>query len=448
MINNNRADMNFDKARLKAFFREISAQIGNKSNDMLSFDLVRRELRAYNERYLGVRAVEIAKIVGSVDRYRDFDRAFLPKQQHTKERWKNIDRAYYEGVHLPAVQLYKVDDIYFVSDGNHRVSVAKEQGLEFIDAEVIECDTRTPITADMDIEELILKAAYTDFLEFTRLDVLRPAQRIDLSSPTGYETLKEHVATLRYFLSLGRGEEVSWDETVSSWYDRIYLPIVKVIEERKVLDSFPGRTAADLYLWVVEHRHYLSQQRGDIGAVEAAIDFAAHFRQRPLPKILADVGTRLVKSLVRIGESERGRPRELHLDGLDHSLEFNFHDGGEAVKEHIAVHRYYLGVERQAEVSWAEAVRSWHDHLYLPVVNIIRDRDILRRFPDCTEADLYLWISAHRSYLQKLREDEDVDVETAATDFAAQFGEKSLLETVGEAGTRVAQAITKPRSSQ
>ncbi len=122
------------------------------------------------ESYRGSGIVPVNQIVGSVDRFRDFDRAFLPRQRHTAGRWKNIDRAYYQDVRLPPIQLYKVGDVYFVKDGNHRVSVARERGVEFIDAEVIEGHIRVPLYASMSPAELLLQVEYAEFLRRTDLD--------------------------------------------------------------------------------------------------------------------------------------------------------------------------------------------------------------------------------------------------------------------------------------
>ena len=105
---------------------------------MLSFDEVRRALLVSNQTYLGKRVIDVKNIVGSVGRQGDFDRSFLPTRASVAARWKRIDRAFHRSEELPPVRLYKIEDHYFVLDGNHRVSVARYHGAETIDAEVIE----------------------------------------------------------------------------------------------------------------------------------------------------------------------------------------------------------------------------------------------------------------------------------------------------------------------
>jgi len=131
-------DFDFTRARRKALFRRIHARFFGDpaSTSMQSFEDVSNELRAFNRVRLGRRAVAVEKIVGSVGRSGDFDRAFMPARMSLEARWKRVDRAYHGGQDLPPVALFKVGESYFVEDGNHRVSVARFQGVEWIDADV------------------------------------------------------------------------------------------------------------------------------------------------------------------------------------------------------------------------------------------------------------------------------------------------------------------------
>jgi hypothetical protein len=131
-------DKDFVRARHRALVARVAAFLRGKCGDMLSFDAVRRETRAVGGLRRGRREVEVSRIVGSVGRYRHFDRNFMPKKASLRERWERVDRAFVRGEELPPVSLYKIGDRYFVEDGNHRVSVARYQGAEMIDAEVTE----------------------------------------------------------------------------------------------------------------------------------------------------------------------------------------------------------------------------------------------------------------------------------------------------------------------
>ena len=279
-------ESDFNRARAKAFLGEMAAIIARRPNEPLSFDAVKRSLKVFGQSYRGVQTVPIEKIIGSATlRYHDFDKVFLPTQQRTKSRWRNIDRLYYQSVDLPPVQLYQVGEYYFVRDGHHRVSVARERGQEFIDAEVIEVQTRVPLSPKLTALDLEIVGEYTDFIERTQIDKLRPEQKIKFSEPGGYARLIEHIAVHRYFIGLERKQKIPWPEAVVSWYDNVYLPMAKIIREHNILRDFPRRTEADLYLWIMNH-HYFLNERHAVGLDEAATDFAAHYSERIDKKFL------------------------------------------------------------------------------------------------------------------------------------------------------------------
>jgi hypothetical protein len=280
-----RALADFNAARTKAVFRELLALLTGRPNTLLAYDEVREKLRLGGPIYRGVQTVPLGQIIGSVNRYTEFDRAFLPLQTHTAQRWRRVNRAWYEDISLPPVLLYKVGDVYFVVDGNHRVSVARDQGQEYIDAEVRECQVKVPVTADLRPEDLVVLGAQVEFLERTNFNQLRPQANLTLTILGGYDRLLEHIAVHRYFMGLDFRRDVSESEAVEHWYDTVYLPVVAVVQHSGLLQAFPGRTEADFYLWVMDHRHYLVSQ-GQADLVEpgrAAEEFVQQYLSRKLP---------------------------------------------------------------------------------------------------------------------------------------------------------------------
>jgi nucleotide-binding universal stress UspA family protein len=111
-----------------------------------------------------------------------------------------------------------------------------------------------------------------------------------------------------------------------------------------------------------------------------------------------------------------------HLDELRPQADLSVTAPGQyqLLEEHIEVHRYFMGLEQQREISYDEAVTHFYDEVYLPVVQVIRQRGILRDFPERTETDLYLWVSEHRAELEQ-ELGWEIGTEAAAADLAAQF---------------------------
>jgi hypothetical protein len=282
-----RAQADFETARRKSYLRRLITILTHQSNQLLPYDQVLKLLPINGQHYIGMRQVPIDAIIGSVGRFQDFDRAFLPRGTSTRNRWESIDRAHLMEVDLPAVELYKVGEVYFVKDGNHRVSVARERGQAFIDAVVIEIDTPIPLTPETNLLDLIGKREMTRFFQKTRLQEMRPDAKIELTIPELYSLLLEHIQTHGWFLGEEHQECVSFNDAAASWYDNIYLPMIKVIRSMKILEGFPDRTEADLYVWIMEHRWFLMKEaHSDITLEEAARDFFRAFAKNPVQRML------------------------------------------------------------------------------------------------------------------------------------------------------------------
>jgi hypothetical protein len=269
-----RVKSDFTHARSKAFWNRILNILSGQPTTLLSYDDVKEKLHIGGPIYRGVRTVEVKKIVGSLNRYNQFDRYFLPLEDQIANRWQSIDLAFYQEVNLPPVVLYKVGEVYFVVDGHHRVSVAREQGQLNIDAEVRECSTKVNITPELKLEDLDILGEKVDFLERTELDRIRPKAKIKITIPGGFDRMLEHIAVHRYFMGLDLKRDISDEEAVAHWYDKVYKPIVSNIRLSGILNEFPGKTEGDLYLWVLDRQRYLHEMGQKLVSPEkAATDF-------------------------------------------------------------------------------------------------------------------------------------------------------------------------------
>ena len=130
------AELSFRRARKRAWRKQLQSWLsGREQQHLLPFEAIRAELPESDPRRQGVRLVPVDKIVGSVSRYEDFTRQFLPLRDSLRERWINVESlAMRRG--WPPVELYQLGDVYFVSDGNHRVAVARQMGNDTIEAYV------------------------------------------------------------------------------------------------------------------------------------------------------------------------------------------------------------------------------------------------------------------------------------------------------------------------
>jgi hypothetical protein len=230
---------------------------------LLSFDEVKGALGAISQVYLGLREVPVSKIVGSVGRHRDFDRAFLPSKPDLGTRWRRIDEIMHREEELPPVSLYKIGDAYFVKDGNHRVSVARQQGIEMLDAEVIELRSRVPVDSALTARDLLYKLEHRHLLERLPIDRVLPEIEVEFSDVADYRRLATYIEAHGFRVSQLWKRYVSPEEVLRDWYEYDYCPIAEMTREEHILDSFPDRTELDLYLWIVYHRERLALEARD-----------------------------------------------------------------------------------------------------------------------------------------------------------------------------------------
>jgi hypothetical protein len=278
---NSMADMDFSKARLKAFFNRVGNFLSPEKHQLLAFDEVKSILKIRGEEYRGVIPVPLEMIIGSEGRYRDFARGFLPKYDYLRDRWVKVDSAHYQDIILPPIKLYELGGAYFVRDGNHRVSVAKLQGALEIDAEVVSLGSNVRIQKGMGIEELkeaLIAYEKKEFYAQTLFGQITDDSSLDFTTPGAYDQIVEHILVHKYYLNEHTEKEIDFVFAIDSWYREVYLPIAETIHSENLAARFPGRTVSDLYLYIVKHWDSLKRSYSvHLSPSEAAKDFATRY---------------------------------------------------------------------------------------------------------------------------------------------------------------------------
>jgi hypothetical protein len=304
----------FQSARRKAFWQEMLSLIRGQSTELMSFDDIKARLRLREESYRGLQDVPLDKIVGSVGRYRDFTSSFLPKNSTSPERWSRVYAQVNSMEGTPPIELYKVGDVYFVRDGNHRVSVARQVGAKTIHAHVTELPTSVELEPGMSPEELDAAAAYAAFLEETGFNRTRPHhQSMQLSNVTRYAEMLGHIYLHKNVMEQSTGRPITFEDAAADWYDSVYRPAVTLIRKYDILEHYPERTEGDLYLWMVDHLKEVQEELGNDQSIrsfsDALVDFLRE-RKIPIPKELLiedDPTVKLVRSQVMREVQERIR---------------------------------------------------------------------------------------------------------------------------------------------
>ena len=278
------ASTDFNKARNRALWSKIQNIMNAERDDLLSFHDVKEILKPKNQIYMGMKSIPLNLIVGSEGRYRDFNKNFQPKSEFLRARWESIDRAQLRDIILPAIQLYEIGGVYFVRDGNHRVSVARTQGIEEIDAEVIGLASEIALKPSMTVNDLkrsVINLEKKIFYEKTGYGDLTGDNDLMFTATGRFDKIYEHILAHKYYTNLETEKEIPFPDALKSWYTEIYKPIIDIIKNEKLLVYFPDRSQSDLYLWIVRHWDFLKRKYGDHYSVsEAARIFSRRYGNR------------------------------------------------------------------------------------------------------------------------------------------------------------------------
>ena len=276
------ASIDFSRARGKAILSQIQNFLNTDRDKLLSFNDVKDILKPKNEVYMGCQTVPIKMIAGSEGRYHDFNKYFLPKREHLRQRWQRVDEAHIKDIILPSILLYEIGGVYFVRDGNHRVSVAKTQNVEFIDAEVISLTTELNISPNMttdDLRDALIAYEKKIFYSETYFGDLTDNWDLNFSSPGRYDVIYNHILVHKYYLNEGIEEEIPFNDALVSWYNNVYIPVIAIIQDQWLLVNFNGRTESDLYVWIIKHWDLLKKKYGTYPLAKAADDFSRKYGQ-------------------------------------------------------------------------------------------------------------------------------------------------------------------------
>jgi hypothetical protein len=179
--------------------------------------------------------------VGTDSRGGDSDREFLPLRPAIGACMRRVARAFPHGDFPPIVE-YQVGDAYFVVDGHHRVALARQRGMEMIDADVTSLRARWWLPADADIVEIIHAEQEQMFMLESGPARARPDARKHFSRRAGYLEVLENVQIHGCHLMLAAGRALPSGEIARGWFERVYLPAVEAIRREMLERVCPGAT--------------------------------------------------------------------------------------------------------------------------------------------------------------------------------------------------------------
>src|SRR5918994_6466630 len=250
------AQTDFSRARRRHELAQLARRLRREPDDInviLPFDEVVAALGWRGERRHSREVIDLDSIVGTVDRSREFDRSFRPTSRRLRRRWEGIAKAMRRGEAMPPIDVYRVGELHFVEDGHHRVSVARQLGLEVIEANVTEIVTEIPAGRETRLADLALKGHERLFFERVPLPPADRA-RVQLADEWRYAELAEGVEAWGFRLMQARREYLTREQVAHAWFEQEYVPVVEVLREADLLGAGTG---AEAYARVVALRYLL-----------------------------------------------------------------------------------------------------------------------------------------------------------------------------------------------
>ena len=235
---------------LRSFFKSVYTKLTKEDDCLPSLNEIVDLTKARKESYIGLREIPVDNIIGSEGRYDDFNKDFLPKKAALKGRWSSINDIVEQDISLPPISVFKIDDYYFVRDGNHRVSVAKSRKQAYIDAEVTEYYIDVPLTKELTTKDRIKIQEHVNFLEATGLNKLGRGFDMKLTRPRSYRLLLNIIKHFKKPLEESAKRQLSLQEVSVEWYNQVFLPFSEAAYHDDLLAKFHNRTTGDLYVWL------------------------------------------------------------------------------------------------------------------------------------------------------------------------------------------------------
>jgi hypothetical protein len=365
--------------RRKAYFLGLR----RKDNLLLSLRELTDVVRPRGESYQGIREIRVSRIAGTEDRGTDFSVSFLPLRRSMERRWAKV-RDLMLGPGIPeAIRAIEYGGYYFVRDGNHRVSVAKTHGIDFLDADVTRYEVPVSLLPNMTARRIPLFKAKADFHGVTHLfDYVSEADVGD-AHPETWQLL-QNVVLPRYreILAERNGRPPGPGEAEKDLFEGPIATLTGAIRKQAISTLFPGRYDLDICCDVIRAARLdpLSTP-----PAEALAELIERRRRGHVPRALLHNVRRRIAWLTSTDKEEYDhflRMTRLHTFCPKATIVEGRKDWYRFLTRQVLVSHFgYLAQEVGRVPAIGELVRSWYADLYLPARRLHEQRSITTPFP-------------------------------------------------------------------
>jgi hypothetical protein len=354
-----------------------------KDNLLISLHDLTAVVKPGAESYQGIRQIPVSKIIGTEDRADDFAIGFLPLRNSMERRWTRVrDLLLGPGI-SEAIRVIEYGGYYFVRDGNHRVSVAKSNGIAFFDAEVKSYHVPVSLLPDMTPKKIPLFKAKMDFYTETRLFDYVPEDRIGNGHPESWQLLSQQILPrYRSRFQEQTGREPESGEMEKKLFEGPFVQIMNIVQRQALPSLFVGRYDLDICCDML--RSY-SQESDSFSPAEAFQRYIQKYRRTHLLRRVVHTVTRRIKwvtSTVEEANDNFLRMTRLHTFCPDAEIAAGRKDWYRFLTRQVVMtHAGYLRQETGSVPTIGDLAKSWYYDLYCPAFELYKSRDLRIPFP-------------------------------------------------------------------
>lgn len=392
----------------------VFTRLRGRDNRVLLLSDVLDTVGAAGQTHVGVQEIRVDRIVGTENRGEDFSRDFHPRKSWLENRWVGIYKLMARSEFHEPISVIEVGGVYFLRDGHHRVSVARELDREFLPATVTRYNLPFTLPRHLDRNELPLLAAKTRFHRNTGVfDILGDGE-FYVACPKTWRWLEKEICEYNraWFTRRFGREPESMAEQVRTWNENLYHNAIDFIRRNSLTYLFPGKRETDIFVEMIRLWNSYDNPDG-IWLGEIYREFIARNRRR---RFLFWPLQTVTSTLSSLGKSADEEYRQFAAISQIQELVPGFHPlprekGFYRFLYRELVHRFApaLKPELGRAPYIQELTPRWHEEFYAKVAKYAAS------YPEATEQTRF-YMDFSRRYLHRVL-DGSVEICAALREF-------------------------------
>lgn len=352
----------------------ILSRIRGRDNRVLRLNDVLAAVPVRGERYVGIEDVPVERIVGTEDRGDDYSRDFHPRKRALAARWIPIYQLLANSDFDEPITAIDVGGLYFVRDGNHRVSVARHLERVFINASVTRYDVPVSLPRHIDRNQIPLLRRKVRFYQRTAAFDVIDERHFLVACPRTWDYLEREMNEFNFawFVRRFGREPRDREEQLRTWYENLYRHAIDFIRANHVTYLFPGMRETDVFAEMLR----LWNSHGDPDEIWLGEVYRAFVRRQRRRQVVRALPQAILNLLAVFFESPEDEYRRFRAISRVDELVPDFRPlpkrrGFYRFLRHELVHRFAPGLKPELGRAphLSELTVRWHDRFYGPVAS-------------------------------------------------------------------------------